>query len=58
MFLKKFIQDEAGLTTVEYAVGTCAAAGLGGLLVKLLSSDTMLQLLQNLIERAFTLIFG
>ena len=58
MFLKKLIYEDAGLTTVEYAVGTCAAAGLGGLLVKLLSSDTILQLLQSLIERAFTLIFG
>lgn len=58
MFLKKLIQDETGMTTVEYAVGTCAAAGLGGLLFKLLSSDGMQQLIWNIIQRAFSAIFG
>ena len=41
-----------GLTTAEYAVGTVAAAGLGGVLIKLLTSDTVRNLLWELLRNA------
>lgn len=44
--------DESGMTTAEYAVGTIATCGMGGLLFKLLTSDTVLSLLTNLFRSA------
>ncbi len=58
MSIKKFIQDESGMTTVEYAVGTVAAASLGGILLKMLSSTEIQALIWKVIERAFSSIFG
>lgn len=55
--LKRMTNDE-GLSTAEYAVGTVAVAGLGGLLVKLLTSEWFFALLQRVIEKAFSIIFG
>lgn len=55
--LRKMRNDE-GLSTAEYAVGTVAVAGLGGLLVKLLTSEWFAALLQRVIEKAFSVIFG
>lgn len=52
------LRDDAGLTTAEYAVGTIAAAGLGGLLLKLLTSTPVRDLLWNLISGAFSHILG
>ena len=34
--------SESGMTTAEYAVGTIAAAGLGGVLLKLLTTALIL----------------
>jgi len=52
------IRDEdAGMTTAEYAVGTVAVAGLGGVLIKLLTSDTFADLLWQVISRAFSFLF-
>jgi hypothetical protein len=48
---------DAGMTTAEYAVGTVAACGFGGILYKLLTSDTVLKLLTDIIRRALTLAF-
>lgn len=48
------IKDESGMSTAEYAVGTVAAAGLGGLLIKLLSSPEVQSLLWSVIQRAFS----
>lgn len=52
------VRDDAGLTTAEYAVGTVAAAGLGGLLIKLLTSPQVRDLLWGLISSAFSSILG
>ena len=52
------LRDDAGLTTAEYAVGTIAAAGLGGLLLKLLTSPQVRDLLWSLISSAFGSILG
>lgn len=48
--LRRIRGDERGMTTAEYAVGTVAAVGLGGLLVKLLSSEEMRQLLWSVVS--------
>jgi hypothetical protein len=48
---------DAGMATAEYAVGTVAACGFGGVLYKLLTSETVLKLLTSVIKRAFSISF-
>lgn len=55
--LRKLKRDD-GMTTAEYAVGTVAAAGLGGVLIKLLMSDEMRNVLFSVISNAFKSFFG
>ena len=52
------LRDDTGLTTAEYAVGTVAVAGLGGVLLKLLTSDSVRDLLWSIISNAFSRFFG
>lgn len=52
------IKNESGLTTAEYAVGTVAVAGLGGVLVKLLTSDAVRDLIWKLISGVLSKFFG
>ena len=52
------LKDDTGLTTAEYAVGTLAVAGLGGVLLKLLTSDSVRDLLWSIISNAFARFFG
>ena len=49
--------DDAGMTTAEYAVGTVAACGFGGILYKVITSGAVLDLLTGVISRAFKLNF-
>lgn len=49
-------RGDAGLTTAEYAVGTVAVAGLGGLLIKLLTSDAVRDLIWGIFTNAFQAI--
>ncbi len=51
-------KDDTGLTTVEYAVGTVAVAGLSGVLLKLLTSDRVRDLLWSILSSAFSRFFG
>ena len=48
---------EAGMTTAEYAVGTVAACGFGGVLYKVVTSPQVLELVKQVILRAFRLSF-
>ena len=48
---------EQGMTTAEYAVGTVAACGFGGLLYKILTSPEVASMIKNLIERALSITF-
>lgn len=48
---------EAGMTTAEYAVGTVAACGFGGILYKVVTSPEILGLLRDVIASAFKLSF-
>lgn len=45
-------RGDAGMTTAEYAIGTVAACGFGTLLYKVLTSSTVLHLIEDLISRA------
>jgi hypothetical protein len=54
--VKTLRRSEQGMTTAEYAVGTVAACGFGGILYKLLTSDTVLELLTNVVRRAFDIL--
>lgn len=45
-------RDDAGMNTAEYAVGTLAAVAFAGLLLKVVTSDTVRGALTDLIERA------
>ena len=48
---------EAGMTTAEYAVGTVAACGFGGILYKVITSPEIIGLLRDVIASAFHLSF-
>jgi hypothetical protein len=55
--LRKAIIADSGMTTAEYAVGTIAAAGLGGVLLKLLTSPEVQDLIWKIIQQAFNFLF-
>ncbi|NDB18378.1 MAG: DUF4244 domain-containing protein [Actinobacteria bacterium] len=57
-FGRRIRQDERGLSTAEYAIGTCAVTGLAGLLMKLLTGQDMVRLIWRIISHAFGRIFG
>ena len=44
--------DESGMSTVEYAVGTVAAAAFGGSLYSVVTGDSIVGALTNIIARA------
>jgi len=45
------------MTTAEYAVGTVAACGFSGILYKVITSETVINLVKDVIEKAFHLGF-
>ncbi|HPY25357.1 MAG: hypothetical protein QG655_613 [Actinomycetota bacterium] len=46
--------DEAGMSTVEYAIGTVAAAAFGAILYSVVTGDSIVGALTNIIGRALT----
>ncbi len=52
------VRSDAGMSTAEYAVGTVAAAGLGGILIKLLTSPEVRDLIWSVLSNAFQSLFG
>ncbi|NED99132.1 DUF4244 domain-containing protein [Phytoactinopolyspora halotolerans] len=50
-------KGENGMTTAEYAVGTVAACGFGGVLYQILKSDTVRGMVEKVLEQAFS-VFG
>lgn len=48
---------DEGMTTAEYAVGTVAACGFSGVLYKVITSETVLDLVKEVIGKAFHLSF-
>ena len=56
--INQAITNEEGMTTAEYAVGTVAAAGLGGLLLKMMTSPEVQELLWSIVQQAFSFLFS
>ncbi|AXK77987.1 DUF4244 domain-containing protein [Mycolicibacterium neoaurum] len=44
--------DESGMSTVEYAIGTIAAAAFGAILYTVVTGDSIVTALSNIITRA------
>ena len=50
----ELLKDDSGMSTVEYAIGTLAAAAFAGVLYVLATSDFVQNMLQGLIQRALS----
>lgn len=50
--LTLLVVDEAGMSTVEYAIGTVAAAAFGAILYSVVTGDSIVGALTNIINRA------
>lgn len=48
---------DAGMTSAEYAIGTVAACGFGGVLYKVVTSGVIKDLLSGLFEKALGFVF-
>ena len=48
------VVEEAGMSTVEYAIGTIAAAAFGAILYGVVTGDSIVGALTNIINRALT----
>ncbi|WP_163695183.1 DUF4244 domain-containing protein [Mycolicibacterium sarraceniae] len=46
------VVDDAGMSTVEYAIGTIAAAAFGAILYSVVTGDSIVGALTNIINRA------
>lgn len=44
--------DDSGMSTVEYAIGTIAAAAFGAILYTVVTGDSIVNALSNIIARA------
>lgn len=52
--LVAFAVDDSGMSTVEYAIGTIAAAAFGAILYNVVTGDSIVGALTNIINRALT----
>ncbi|MGX9675025.1 DUF4244 domain-containing protein [Mycobacterium sp. HM-7] len=48
------LADESGMSTVEYAIGTVAAAAFGAILYTVVTGDSIVSALTGIISRALT----
>ena len=51
------LRDDSGMSTVEYAIGTIAAAAFAAVLYAVISGDSIVGALTSLIQRALTANF-
>lgn len=51
-FLRRLRRSDDGMSTVEYAIGTIAAAAFAGILLAVVNSDAVMAGLNALIARA------
>jgi hypothetical protein len=49
-----FAVDESGMSTVEYAIGTIAAAAFAAVLYTVVTGDSIVSALTNIIARALS----
>jgi hypothetical protein len=52
--LTRLLHDDAGMSTVEYAIGCVAAAGFAALLYAVVTGDSVTTALTQLVQRALT----
>ncbi len=50
--MQLLLVDESGMSTVEYAIGTIAAAAFGAILYTVVTGDSIVGALTNIISRA------
>jgi hypothetical protein len=50
--LTLLVVDDDGMSTVEYAIGTIAAAAFGAILYTVVTGDSIVSALTNIINRA------
>ena len=55
--LHRLRHGDDGMSTVEYAIGTIAAAAFGALLYTVVTGDSILTALTGLVERALSVTF-
>ncbi|MFC4943252.1 DUF4244 domain-containing protein [Pseudonocardia sp. GCM10023141] len=55
--LRRLRHDDSGMSTVEYAIGTIAAAAFAAVLYAVVSGDSVVTALTSLIERALSATF-
>lgn len=52
--LTMLVSDESGMSTVEYAIGTIAAAAFGAILYTVVTGDSIVSALNHIIGRALS----
>jgi Protein of unknown function (DUF4244) len=55
--LHRMCIDDTGMSTVEYAIGTIAAAAFAAVLYAVVSGESIVTALTNLVERALSVTF-
>ncbi len=55
--LANAVRGEAGMSTVEYAIGTIAAAAFAAVLYQVVTGDTIIGALTDLVQRALSVNF-
>ncbi|WP_199796484.1 DUF4244 domain-containing protein [Pseudonocardia dioxanivorans] len=51
---RRLLADDAGMSTVEYAIGTLAAAAFAAVLYSVVSGENVVTALTGLVERALS----
>jgi hypothetical protein len=54
---RRLVEDDAGMSTAEYAIGTIAAAAFGALLYTVVTGDSILSALTSIVQRALSVTF-
>ena len=55
--LRAQLRDDAGMSTVEYAIGTLAAAAFAAVLYAVVTGDSVVNALTGLVQRALQVAF-
>ena len=55
--LRTRLRDDSGMSTVEYAIGTLAAAAFAAVLYAVVTGDSVVNALTGLVQRALQVAF-
>ncbi len=56
-WLRTRLRDDSGMSTVEYAIGTLAAAAFAAVLYAVVTGDSIVNALTGLVQRALQVAF-